>query len=132
MPTNKTPPPFKLLKARKGQAIAHLLVSVDLKGRTSLYEPNSYDFKDLGDYVTRARVDDVDAEVYYVPIVLPIPKKARPVKTAKAKAKKIAKPKQAKVDTKQEAPVKKSRAKKATRTTESSPPPKDVDNNDGF
>lgn len=92
----KTPPPFKLLKARKGQAVTHILVTVDLKGNTAIYELGSYETKtstSLAESVTRARADDVDAEVYYAPIVLPIPKKARPVKTAKAKAKKIAKPK---------------------------------------
>ncbi len=112
----KTPPPFKPLEARKGQAIVHLLVSVDLKGISELHELGAYELKNpanMNDVITRIRVGDADAEVYYVPVVLPVPKKARPVKTAKAKAKKIAKPKQAKVDTKQQAPAKKSRAKKA-------------------
>lgn len=113
--TKKTPPPFKPLKAKKGQAIVHVLISVDLKGHTEMYELGAYELRNPGnmnDAITRSRGGDADAEVYYVPVVLPVPKKARPVKTAKAKAKKLAKPKQPKVDTKQEAPAKK-RTRKA-------------------
>lgn len=132
----KTPPPFTPAKARKGQAIAHMLISVDLNGHTQSYELGPYALKNLSESVDRFRSeDDHNAEVYYVPIAVPIPKKPRPVKRAKATAKKIAKPKQKDVDTKQEAPkkrhAKKTRVMKAATPGTPTPEPSSADP-DGF